>query len=146
MRHSRRTKSRSVRRVVAIQIDGFDHLVLCCADVEMSLRYYVDELGMAPVRVDEWRGGTVPFPSVRVSDDVVIDLVEAGDTSPGRNVDHFCLVAPASTVSAIAADGDRFRLQEGPVPRFGARGTGTSVYLLDPDDNTIEVRTYQSLD
>ena len=31
-----------------------------------SLAFYVDALGLAPVRVDEWRAGEVLFPSVRV--------------------------------------------------------------------------------
>ena len=47
--------------VSSLRITGFDHLVLRCADVEKTLAFYVDALGLAPVRVDEWRRGTVPF-------------------------------------------------------------------------------------
>jgi catechol 2,3-dioxygenase-like lactoylglutathione lyase family enzyme len=126
----------------SIQITGFDHLVLRCADVERTLAWYVDVLGLAPVRLDEWRGGSAPFPSVRVSAGTIIDLVPASGVVAERNVDHFCLVADRDTVDAIAADQERFRLVEGPGPRFGARGDGWSVYVYDPDDNVVEIRSY----
>ncbi|WP_431943187.1 hypothetical protein [Micromonospora marina] len=35
-----------------------------------------------------------------------------------------------------------FTVLTGPVPRFGARGTATSIYVSDPDGNTIELRCY----
>jgi catechol 2,3-dioxygenase-like lactoylglutathione lyase family enzyme len=126
-----------------ITVQGFDHLVLRCRDVESSLRFYVDVLGLPPVRVDEWRDGAAPFPSVRISADAIIDLVAADGPIDAPNVDHFCLVTSAAVVDALAAERERYRVTEGPVPRFGARGMGTSVYLLDPDDNTVELRTYE---
>jgi catechol 2,3-dioxygenase-like lactoylglutathione lyase family enzyme len=35
-----------------------------------------------------------------------------------------------------------FSVAEGPVERFGARGSATSVYVRDPDGNTVELRWY----
>jgi catechol 2,3-dioxygenase-like lactoylglutathione lyase family enzyme len=52
--------------MTSLRITGFDHLVLRCADVDETLAWYVDTLGLAAVRVDEWRRGAVPFPSLRV--------------------------------------------------------------------------------
>jgi catechol 2,3-dioxygenase-like lactoylglutathione lyase family enzyme len=124
-------------------ITGFDHLVLRCADVETTLQWYVDVLGLAPVRVDEWRRGDVPFPSVRVSAETIIDLVPATGAVTERNVDHLCLVADRATVDAIAADPATFRLLGPPGTRFGARGDGWSVYVHDPDDNVVEIRSYE---
>jgi catechol 2,3-dioxygenase-like lactoylglutathione lyase family enzyme len=126
----------------SLRITGFDHLVLRCADVDTTLAWYVGTLGLAPVRVDEWRAGTVPFPSVRVSTDTIIDLVPATGVVAERNVDHICLVADRATVDAIADDTDTFRVIDGPVVRFGARGDGWSVYVTDPDDNVVEIRSY----
>jgi catechol 2,3-dioxygenase-like lactoylglutathione lyase family enzyme len=124
------------------RITGFDHLVLRCADVETTLAFYVDTLGLAPVRVEEWRRGTVPFPSVRVSASAIIDLIPGAGTVTEHNVDHFCLVADRATVDAIAADTETFRLTGERGVRFGAQGEGWSVYLYDPDDNVVEIRSY----
>jgi glyoxylase I family protein len=79
---------------------------------------------------------------VRVSRETIIDLIPATGTVTERNVDHLCLVADRATVDAIAADGDTFRLVGEPGRRFGAQGDGWSVYLYDPDDNVIEIRSY----
>ncbi|GLY05351.1 hypothetical protein Acsp01_57300 [Actinoplanes sp. NBRC 101535] len=43
-------------------------------------------------------------------------------------------------------DAGGFDVVEGPVPRFGARGTGTSIYVSDPDGNTVELRWYPGQD
>jgi catechol 2,3-dioxygenase-like lactoylglutathione lyase family enzyme len=116
-----------------------DHLVLDVADVERSLAFYLDELGLAPVRVDEWRRGDAPFPSARVSEHTIIDFVHAPRT--GENMNHFCLVVEPTDFDALATSG-RFTVVDGPGSRFGARGNGTSLYVLDPDGNTVELRYY----
>jgi catechol 2,3-dioxygenase-like lactoylglutathione lyase family enzyme len=110
--------------------------------VEKSLTWYVDTLGLSPVRVDEWRQGTVPFPSVRVNAGTIIDLIPAAGVVTERNVDHFCLVADRATVDAIAADAATFRMSGERGVRFGAQGDGWSVYVYDPDDNLVEIRSY----
>ncbi len=80
------------------RVIGFDHLVLCCADVDASLAWYTDRLGLEGVRVDEWRSGAAPFPSVRVDEHTIIDLLAAPRT--GVNVDHLCLVVEPTDLHA----------------------------------------------
>lgn len=122
-----------------LRVTGLDHVVLNCADVDRSLSFYCDQLGLEPVRVEEWRGGRAPFPSVRVDAGTIIDLLSAPRT--GQNADHFCLVVEPLDLEALAATG-RFDVVDGPAPRYGARGTGTSLYVRDPDGNTVELRHY----
>jgi catechol 2,3-dioxygenase-like lactoylglutathione lyase family enzyme len=122
-----------------IRVTALDHVVLNVADVERSLRFYVDELGLEPIHVDEWRRGERFFPSVRVSPDSIIDLLAAPRT--GENADHLCLVVEPMDFDAFAASG-RFEIVDGPATRFGARGDGTSIYLRDPDLNLVELRYY----
>jgi catechol 2,3-dioxygenase-like lactoylglutathione lyase family enzyme len=122
-----------------VRVVGFDHLVLVVADVERSLAFYCGELGLAGVRVDEWRRGEVPFASVRVDEGTILDLLPG--ERDGRNVDHLCLVIEATDLAALAASG-RFEVVNGPVRVFGARGYGESVYVRDPDANTVELRVY----
>ena len=121
----------------AVKVTGFDHIVLRCADVEVSLAFYCDELGLAPERVDEWRRGEVLFPSVRVDATTLIDLF--GAERDGQNLDHFCLVIEPTDLDALAG---RFPGAVRADGLFGAQGFASSVYLQDPDGNTIELRSY----
>jgi catechol 2,3-dioxygenase-like lactoylglutathione lyase family enzyme len=123
----------------AVQVAGLDHVVLRCTDVERTLAWYRDVLGLAPERVDEWRKGTVPFPSVRVDGGTIIDLLPG--RRDGENVDHVCLVVEPTDLDALAASG-AFDVVSGPGRRFGARGDGTSLYVLDPEGNVVELRHY----
>src|SRR3954454_21737207 len=123
-----------------VAVTDFDHLVLKCADVETTLGWYQQKLGLAAVRVDEWRAGPVPFPSVRVNEHTIIDLL-AGEPTSGR-LDHFCLVVAVTDLAEVASSGE-FEVLEGPTQRFGARGDGTSLYVRDPDGAIVELRYYE---
>ncbi|MFI9239837.1 VOC family protein [Streptomyces sp. NPDC053079] len=122
-----------------MRVIDFDHLVLNVSDIERSLAFYTGPLGLEPVRVDEWRAGKVSFPSVRVSPGTIIDLFarERGES----NVDHICLTVEPLDWQEVVASGI-FNVVDGPGPRFGARGTAESLYVLDPDGNTVELRWY----
>lgn len=127
-----------------MRVVGFDHLVLNVADVETSLAFYLGRLGLAPVRVDEWRRGEAPFPSVRVSAETIIDLVGAASNAGGAgNVDHLCLVVEPLDWRRVI-DAGEFEVVDGPGSRFGARGVAESIYIKDPDGNTVELRYYQA--
>lgn len=53
--------------------------------------------------------------------------------------DHLCLVVEPVDLEAVKASG-RFAVVDGPATRFAARGDGTSLYVRDPDGNTVELR------
>ena len=127
----------------AVRVEDFDHLVLRCRDVERSLAWYLGWLGLGPVRVDEWRAGTAPFPSVRVTPTTIVDLIPmpGGVEQDERNVDHFCFVVDAASIEHVVSSG-RFDVVDGPGRRYGARGDATSVYVTDPDGNVVELRCY----
>lgn len=127
----------------AVTVTDLDHLVLRCADVETTLAWYIDVLGLAPVRVDEWRDEAAPFPSVRVSASTIIDLIPGGspEVEGLPRLDHICLVVESTDLDALAASGT-FEVVDGPDVRYGARGLGTSLYVLDPDGLTVELRHY----
>ena len=121
-----------------------DHIVLAVDDVERSLAWYQDELGLEGVRVEEWRNGKAPFPSMRVNESTIIDfLPTSGRAEKGLNLDHLCLVVEPTDLQALK-DSGRFEVVDGPAPRYGARGVGTSLYVRDPDGNTVELRHYGS--
>jgi len=124
-----------------VRVVEMDHIVLRCADVETTLAWYTEVLGMAGVRVEQWRRREVPFPSVRVAPGTIIDLVGGGSGDDGR-LDHFCLVVEPTDLAALAAGGS-LDVVEGPVTRYGARGNGRSLYVRDPDGAVVELRCYE---
>jgi catechol 2,3-dioxygenase-like lactoylglutathione lyase family enzyme len=124
---------------VKVRTTGIDHVVWTVPDVEGVLRWYRDELGLEPLRVEEWRAGKVPFVSLRVSEGTLIDLLEGERT--GENVNHIALVLEGVDLEELAASG-RFEVEMGPADLFGARGQGRGLYVRDPAGNRVELRTY----
>ncbi len=128
-----------------MRVQALDHIVLAVADVERSLAWYCGALGLEPVRADEWRAGDAPFPSVRVSADTIIDLIERGGGEPaGRNLDHFCLVVSAGDLEYVRASGGFEIARDPDFALYGARGLADGLYIRDPDGNEIELRAYPS--
>lgn len=122
-----------------MRVTGLDHVVLLCRDVDASLDYYTGVLGLIPEDVDKWRDGSRPFPSVRVDESTIIDLLPG--EPDGRNTDHFCLVIEPTDLEELAKR-PGLNVVQGPVERGGARGQGWSIYVLDPDAHLIELKQY----
>lgn len=128
------------------KISAIDHIVLNVADVERSLAFYSGTLGLPAERVEAWRRGELRFPSVRVSDSTIIDLVKADERAPedALNLGHYCLVTDAEDLAAVQRELEAagVTIERGPGMRSGARGNALSLYFRDPDNNLIELRTY----
>lgn len=122
-----------------MKITALDHIVLNTADTERSLVWYTRVLGLEAERVEEWRQGAAPFPSVRVDSTTIIDLFHVDRN--GENMNHLCFVMPVDDWQAMLATGD-VPVESGPSKVFGARGMGESIYTRDPDGNLVELRHY----
>ncbi len=122
-----------------MRVTGMDHIVLVVADVEATLAWYREELGLQTERLEQWRRGEVPFPSLRLGPDTLIDVV-AGERT-GENVNHFALVVTDVDLDELATSG-RFTVVRGPAELFGAHGVGRGIYVRDPDGNIVELRSY----
>lgn len=118
-----------------MRVAGLDHIVLVTPDAENLIAWYREVLGLAAERLDEWRRGEVPFASLRVCADTIIDVV-AGERT-GVNLAHFALVVDAD-LDTVAAE----HRVAAPRELSGARGQGRGIYLSDPDGNGVELRTY----
>lgn len=121
-----------------VTVRGLDHIVLRVRDAEVSTEWYRTKLGLEPLRLEEWRAGDAPFVSMRLDGATIIDLQEA--ESDGTNMDHLAVVIEEDLEQVIAA-GD-FEIIRGPNRLYGAQGWGHGVYVLDPDGNVVELRTY----
>jgi glyoxylase I family protein len=135
-----------------IKVTELDHIVLNVGDIQRSLKFYTDVLGLQAERLDEFKAGKVGFPSVRINGDTIIDLfptrgvANADNQAEKRqgNLNHFCMVVERQDFSGIVdyLAGHGITVREGPISRWGARGRATSVYFLDPDGNEVEIRCY----
>ena len=90
-----------------VKITEMDHIVLRVKDVEESLRFYTQVLGMPAERVEQWRAGEIRFPSARINADTIIDFF-ASDQEPIaregiKNQDHYCMVIEKTDMEALKA-------------------------------------------
>ena len=129
-----------------LKIRDIDHLVLRVRDVDAMIRFYGEVLGCPVHRIDE----KIRLVQLRAGRGL-IDLVpvdseigRAGGAAPGkegRNLDHFCLRVEPWDAEAIAAHLRAHGVEPGQVvPRCGAEGQGPSMYVTDPEGNTVELK------
>jgi catechol 2,3-dioxygenase-like lactoylglutathione lyase family enzyme len=76
---------------------------------------------------------------VRVDSTTIIDLF--GSPPEGKNMDHLCLVIEPVDLEALEA---AFPGSDRADRVYGAQGWASSVYIKDPDGNTIELRCYSA--
>ena len=133
------------------RVTELDHIVLNVKDIDRSLKFYTEVIGLEGERVAAFRNGKVGFPSVRINETTIIDLFPSKENPAAANgeklsgnLNHFCMVTGAEDFARIIVylKENKISIREGPVSRWGARGQATSVYFLDPDGNEIEIRTY----
>ena len=131
-----------------VKITEMDHIVLRVKDVETSLKFYTETLGLKPERIEEWRAGKIRFPSARINADTIIDLF-ASDQEPidkdgVKNQDHYCMVIEKTDMEELKSKFEAMGvgIQAGPGQRWGSHGDGTSLYVYAPDDNVVELRHY----
>ena len=123
-----------------VVVQKLDHIVLRVADPEASVRWYQQHFGFPVLRLEEYRRGEVPFPSVEIEPGTIIDL-DGRREATGTNLSHFCLVVDEQDLQGLVQSG-AFATIDGPHRRWGALGPADLVYVADPDGNGIELRHY----
>lgn len=128
-------------------VQRIDHVVLRVRDLARSLRFYGDVLGCEVVRQREHLGLVHLRAGASMIDLVSVDgtLGARGGAAAGeegRNVDHLCLRIEPFDEAVLRTHLARFGLAPiGPAEtNFGAEGDGPSLYFVDPDGNTIELK------
>ena len=132
-----------------INITALDHVVIRAVDIETMLSFYCDVLGCRLERTLDQYG----LYQLRAGSSL-IDLVDVNGpigqegggppTAGGANMDHFCLQVQPWNEEAILAHlrhhglglADTLKV----ATRYGALGSGPSIYLSDPEGNRVELK------
>lgn len=132
---------------MALTVTGLDHFVLRVRDLDRSIAFYRDVLGLPIECLDEYRAGSRPFVSARVGGQL-IDLVpdptydaEAGLRSGGFM--HLCVRVAGGLERDVlprVRSGGVEVIEEAPMIRLGATGYGPSIYVRDPDGYIVELK------
>lgn len=126
----------------AIRVGGLDHVVLRVGDLDRAIAFYQTVLGMhVERRLDQPK-----LVQLRAGASL-IDLVPAAvspDDAPdkaGRNMDHFAIRVVGFDAATLKAHLTRHGIDPGEVrERYGSEGYGPSIYISDPDGNTVELK------
>ncbi|WDE01121.1 VOC family protein [Thalassomonas actiniarum] len=153
------------------EIAAIDHLVLRTAQVDEMVSFYCQVLGCSVERIVEELAEEIAEESAEAAEGVVgngkitaltqlragnalIDLVDvrsklgrAGGGAPTKteqNLDRFCLQLKAISSGEIQDYLTAKGIKVGQFhTRYGAQGFGDSVYIQDPDGNTVELKSQQ---
>jgi len=131
---------------VPFTLKQIDHVVLRIRNLDASLAFYRDVLG-CPVdkvqdRIGLWqvRAGSSLIDLIPL-DGVLGSMGGAGPQKEGRNVDHFALeIEPFDDAQIRAHLASHNVTITDAGQRYGARGDGPSIYILDPDGNSVELK------
>ena len=130
-----------------IEVAAIDHIVLRTTRLHDMLEFYCTVLGCTVQRETPLETGLTQLRAgSAVIDLVAVDseLGRVGGGAPTRtenNVDHFCLQLKPMPEEDISRHLRRFGISVGEFsPRYGAQGLGNSVYIQDPEGNTVELR------
>jgi glyoxylase I family protein len=125
-----------------IRIGGLDHVVLRVGDLDRAIDFYGKVLGcriereLQQPRLVQLRAGLSLIDLVPAA----VSPLTARDTA-GRNMDHFAIRVVGFDVAALKAHLARHGVDPGEVrERYGAEGYGPSLYITDPDGNTVELK------
>lgn len=131
----------------AIKVRAIDHIVLRTGNPEALVTFYADVLGCTVERrlpeelgLIQLRAGASLIDIVPV--DSELGRMGGGPPDPdARNLDHFCLQIEEMSEEELTAWLAKHGIEAGPFERrYGAEGFGRSVYVKDPDGNTIELK------
>lgn len=130
-----------------IRIKKLDHVVIRARNIDEMARFYCDVLGCTVERESSPEFGLVQLRAGESLIDIVAVsgvLGRQGGAAPGKeghNMDHFCVRLEQFDEETIRAHLTQFGVDAGElVMRYGAEGNGPSIYVQDPEGNTVELK------
>lgn len=121
---------------MTFKVERIDHVVLRVRDLAGMVRFYEQALGFR----EERRIDTLHLVQMRAGASL-LDLIANDAQVTARNMDHLCFRIEQFDRDAIVMRLAPLGVSVGEtVQRYGAEGTGPSVYFHDPEGNQIELK------
>jgi glyoxylase I family protein len=125
---------------MTFHVERIDHVVLRARDVAAMVQFYQQALGFKVERTLD-RIGLVQLRAGASLLDVVPAQQDQTTPSATPNMDHLCFRIEPFDRDAIVTRLAPLGISVGEtVERYGAEGTGPSVYFHDPEGNQIELK------
>ncbi len=129
-----------------MRISAPDHTNWRVRDLEASLRFYRDVLGLRPFGLEEYHRGERPLVSLRVTDGFILHLTPDPEFErpPTGGYDHLALVVEGAGPDEVAEhlEGEGVAIEKRFESITGARGEGPALYVRDPDGYRVELKFY----
>jgi len=131
-----------------LKVAGIDHIVLRTTKLKDMLEFYCNVLGCTVERettietgLTQLRAGSALIDLVTVDSDLG-RMGGGAPTESENNLDHFCLQLKPISEIEIEKHLSEHGINEGSFhDRYGAQGVGKSIYIKDPEGNTVELRS-----
>ena len=123
---------------MAFVLEQLDHLVLTVANIDATVDFYTEALGMDVVTIDGHKALAFGIQRINLHQRGHEFNPKSAHPTPGSADLCFITTAPLDQVVEYLTE-QRVHIEEGPVNRTGAIGDLRSIYLRDPDRNLIEI-------
>jgi catechol 2,3-dioxygenase-like lactoylglutathione lyase family enzyme len=129
-----------------LRVTSADHTNWRVRDLEASLGFYRDVLGLKPFGLEEYRRGERPLVSLRVTENFILHLTPDPEfeRGPTGGYDHLALVVEGTQPDELAKRLQRMgvEVEKQFESIVGARGAGPALYVRDPDGYRVELKFY----
>jgi catechol 2,3-dioxygenase-like lactoylglutathione lyase family enzyme len=129
-----------------LRVTAPDHTNWRVRDLEASLSFYRDVLGLEPFGLEEYRRGERSLVSLRITESFILHLTpDTGfERGPTGGYDHLALVVEGTQPDELAKRLQRMgvEVEKQLESIIGARGEGPALYIRDPDGYRIELKFY----
>lgn len=123
---------------MAFVLEQLDHLVLTVANIDATVDFYTEALGMDVVTFDGRRALAFGIQRINLHQRGHEFNPKAAHPTPGSA--DLCFITTTALDEVIEyLTSQKIHIEEGPVERDGAIGKLKSIYLRDPDRNLIEI-------
>ncbi len=125
-----------------MQINRLDHLVLAVKEINKTVDFYVNVLGMQKVIFKKNRVA-LTFGNQKINLHELGNEFEPKAANVKEGSADLCFISDTPIEEVISRlKSFSIKIEEGPIKRTGAIGSINSVYIRDPDFNLIEISNY----